>query len=99
LKAYEAANRRTERVFVGGMFSSDTFYHDDPDWWVKWADYGALVVEMETAGLYTLAAKFKVDALTILTVSDSLVTGEAASAEQREKEYTTMAEIAMEIAP
>jgi len=99
LKAYEAATRRTERVFVGGMFSSDTFYHDDPDWWVKWADYGALVVEMETAGLYTLAAKFKVDALTILTVSDSLVTGEAASAEQREKEYTTMAEIAMEIAP
>jgi purine-nucleoside phosphorylase len=99
LKAYEAAKKRTERVFVGGMFSGDTFYNDDPNWWVKWADYGALVVEMETAGLYTLAAKFKVDALTILTVSDSLVTGEIATAEQREKEYTTMAEIAMEIAP
>ena len=99
LKAYEAAKKRTERVFVGGMLSSDTFYHDDPDWWVKWADYGALVVEMETTGLYTLAAKFKVDALTILTVSDSVVTGEIDTAEQREKEYTTMAEIALEIAP
>jgi purine-nucleoside phosphorylase len=99
LKAYEAAKKRTERVFVGGMFSSDTFYHDDPDWWVKWADYGALVVEMETTGLYTLAAKFKVDALTILTVSDSVVTGELDSAEQREKGYTTMAEIALEVAP
>lgn len=99
LKAYEASKKRTERVFVGGMFSSDTFYNDNPDWWRKWADFGALVVEMETAGLYTLAAKFKVDALTVLTVSDSLVTGEAASAEQREKEYTTMAEIALEVAP
>ncbi len=99
LKAYEASKKRTERVFVGGMFSSDTFYNDNPDWWMKWADFGALVVEMETAGLYTLAAKFKVDALTVLTVSDSLVTGEAASAEQREKEYTTMAEIALEVAP
>ena len=78
LKAYAAALQRQARVYVGGMFSSDTFYHDDPDWWKKWADYGVLVVEMETSALYTLAAKFKIDALTILTVSDSLATGESA---------------------
>jgi purine-nucleoside phosphorylase len=81
------------------MFSSDTFYHDDPEWWKKWAAYGALVVEMETAGLYTLAAKFNVRALTVLTVVDSLVTGESSTAEQREKGFTQMAEIALEIAP
>lgn len=99
LKAYEAAKARTARVFVGGIFSSDTFYTDDPDAWKIWADYGALVTEMETNALYTLAAKFKVDALSILTVSDSLVTGESATPEQRERDFPLMAEIALEIAP
>jgi purine-nucleoside phosphorylase len=99
LKAYEAAKERTDRLFVGGMFAGDSFYHDDPNWWKKWADYGALVVEMESSALYTLAAKFKIDALSILTVSDSLATGETATAEQREKGYPMMAEIALEIAP
>jgi purine-nucleoside phosphorylase len=99
LKAYEAARDRGVRVHVGGMFSSDTFYDDDPDWWKKWAEYGALVCEMETSGLYTLAAKFKVDALSVLTVSDSLVTGESSTAEQRERDFPQMAEIALEISP
>jgi purine-nucleoside phosphorylase len=85
-------------VFVGGNFASDTFYNDDPEWWKKWAAYGVLVVEMETSGLYTLAAKFKVDALSVLTV-DSLVTGEWATAEQRERGFPQMAEIALEISP
>ncbi len=48
--------------------------------------------------LYTLAAKFKVDALTILTVADSLVTGAEEPAEAREKSFTQMVEIALEIA-
>lgn len=99
LKAYEAAKARGARVFVGGMFSSDTFYMDDPEAWKIWADYGALVTEMETNALYTLAAKFHVDALSILTVSDSLVTGEFATPEQREKSFPLMAEIALAIAP
>ena len=99
LKAYETAKELGIDAHVGGMFASGTFYHDDPDWWKIWAEYGVLVVEMETNALYTLAAKFKIDALSILTVSDSLVTGEAATAEEREKKYTQMAEIALEIAP
>ena len=99
LKAYEAAKARGARVYVGGMFSGDTFYNDDPDWWKIWAAYGALVCEMETNGLYTLAAKFKVDALSVLTVSDSLVTGESSTAEQRERNFPLMAEIALEISP
>ena len=99
LKAYQVAKERGIDVRVGGMLAGDTFYHDDPDWWKIWAEYGALAVEMESSALYTLAAKFKVDALSILTVSDSLVTGEEATAEQREKGFTQMAEIALEIAP
>jgi purine-nucleoside phosphorylase len=81
------------------MFASDTFYADDPEWWKIWAEYGALVVEMETACLYTLAAKFKVRALSVLTVSDSLVSGEFSTAEERERGFTQMAEIALEISP
>jgi purine-nucleoside phosphorylase len=99
LKAHEAAKERGIRVYVGGIFSSDSFYSDDPEWWKKWTEYGVLVCEMETSGLYTLAAKFKVDALAVLTVSDSLVTGESATAEQRERDFPQMAEIALEIAP
>ncbi|MEJ2708477.1 MAG: purine-nucleoside phosphorylase [Anaerolineales bacterium] len=98
LKAYQAAKQRGIDVQVGGIFSGDSFYNDDPDWWKIWADYGALVCEMESNGLYTLAAKFKVSALSILTVSDSLVTGEESTAEQRERGFNAMAEIALEIA-
>jgi len=99
LKAYQVAKERGIDVRVGGMLSGDTFYNDDPGWWKIWAEYGALVVEMETNALYTLAAKFKADALSILTVSDSLVAGEEATAQQREQGFTQMAEIALEIAP
>ena len=99
LKAYKVARDRGIKVHVGGMFAGDTFYNDDPDWWKLWADYGTLVVEMESSALYTLAAKFKVDALSILTVSDSLVTGEEASAEQRERSFPQMAQIALDISP
>jgi purine-nucleoside phosphorylase len=99
LKAYEAAKERGIKVYVGSIFSGDTFYNDDPEGWKNWAEYGVLAAEMETNALYTLAAKFKVNALSILTVSDSLVTGEAATAEQREKNFPQMAEIALAIAP
>ena len=99
LEAYQIARAKGIEVKVGGMFASDTFYNDDPDWWKKWAEYGVLVVEMETAGLYTLAAKFNAQALSILTVSDSLVTGDFATAKEREQSYTQMAEIGLEIAP
>lgn len=99
LKAYEAAKAGNVNVRVGNILTSDTFYHDDPESWKQWAAFGVLVVEMETAGLYTLAAKFGVDALSILTVSDSLVSGAQATSEQRERTFTRMIELALEIAP
>lgn len=51
---------------------------------------------METAQLYTTAAKFGVNALTLLTISDSLVTGEATSAEERQITFNDMIEVALE---
>lgn len=97
-KAYDKAIDLKLDVKVGNIFTSDTFYNDNPDSWKIWADFGALAVEMETAGLYTLAAKYGVNALTILTVSDSLVTGEETTSQERQETFTKMIEIALEIA-
>lgn len=98
LKAYQVAEDHGIDVRVGGILSGDTFYYDSPDWWKLWAEYGALAVEMETSALYTLAAKFKVNALSILTVSDDLVTGDRATTQQREQGFLQMAQIGLEIA-
>lgn len=95
-KAYDIAVEKGIEPKVGNIFSSDTFYHDDPDAWKHWAKFGCLAVEMEAAGLYTLAAKYGVDALTILTVSDHLITGELTTAEERQKTFTSMMEVALE---
>jgi len=97
-KAYYAAQRLNIEVKVGNVLTTDTFYHDEPNDWKRWADFGVLAVEMETVGLYTLAAKHGINALTILTVSDSLVTGEAATADERQSNFTQMMNIALEIA-
>lgn len=95
LKAYQAARGLTDRVFVGGVISGDSFYSDDPDWHKVWVQYGILAAEMEAAGLYTLAAKYKAQALAIMTVSDTILGGEEAPAEQREKGFSLMAEVAL----
>lgn len=96
-KAYDIATKKDIKVKVGNVLTTDSFYHDDPDSWKHWADYGVLAVEMETAVLYTLAAKFKVNALSILTVSDSLVTREETTSEERQKTFNQMVEIALEL--
>ena len=96
--AYDVAQQKNIHVKVGGILTSDTFYQDGPENRELWIEYGILAVEMEAAALYTLAAKFNVDALAILTVSDARAKGERATAEEREKSYTQMVEIALEIA-
>jgi len=97
-KAYDIALEKDISVKVGSVLTTDTFYNDDPNSWKHWANYGILAVEMETAVLYTLAAKFKVSALSILTVSDSLVTREETTSEERQKTFNQMVEVALELA-
>jgi len=96
--AYDVAVSKGIAVKVGNILSSDNFYNAEPELWKLWAEYGVLAIEMESAALYTLAAQHHVEALTILTVSDSLVTGEEEPAEAREKAFTQMFEIALAIA-
>ncbi|KAB7530130.1 purine-nucleoside phosphorylase [Flagellimonas olearia] len=94
-KAVNYAQQQNIPIKAGNVLSSDEFYVDDPNEYKLWAQYGILCVEMETAGLYTIAAKYKVRALSILTISDSLVTGESLSAMKRETSFRDMVEIAL----
>lgn len=97
-KAVDVAKEKNVPVKVGNILSSDIFYDADPDSWKKWSAMGVMGVEMEAAALYMNAAKAGVNALCILTVSDSLVTHEATTAEERQNTFTAMMEIALEIA-
>lgn len=96
-KAYEAGKAAGLNLRVGNIFTADLFYNDEADY-KKWADYGILAVEMESAALYTLAAKFNRQALSILTVSDHILTGEATSSEERQTTFNDMIVVALEAA-
>lgn len=95
--AVEKAEKMCVRYRVGNILSSDVFYGDDGDRWREWQKRGVLAVEMEAAALYMNAARSGKEALCICTISDSLVTGEASSAEQRQTSFTNMMEIAFDI--
>lgn len=98
IKAYELGKERNISIKAGNILTSDTFYGDEADGWEKWAKFGILCVEMETAQLYTTAAKLGARALTLLTISDSLVTGEATSAEERQTTFNDMIKLALDTA-
>jgi len=95
IKAADYARENNIPFKAGNVLSSDEFYEDDYNSYKHWADFGVLCVEMEAAGLYTIAAKYNVRALAILTVSDSLVTREALPAEEREQSFHSMIELAL----
>lgn len=97
-KATDVAKEKGIDVKVGNIYSSDIFYDEDSEVWKKWAKMGILAVEMEAAALYMNAARAGVNALCVLTVSDSLVTHEATTAEERQNSFTQMMEIALELA-
>ncbi len=96
--AVKAAKEKNINAVVGNILSSDTFYCADQTATEKWISMGILAVEMEAAALYMNAAQAKKNALCLLTISDSLITGESLSAEERQLSFTDMMEIALEIA-
>ncbi|HPX27642.1 MAG TPA: purine-nucleoside phosphorylase [Treponemataceae bacterium] len=94
-KAYETSKSLSIPVLCGPVTSTDLFY-DENDTWKLWAQYGVLAMEMETAELYTLAAKYGRKALSILTVSDHIATGESTTAEERQNTFSQMMKLALE---
>jgi purine-nucleoside phosphorylase len=97
MKAVTYTKENNIPIKVGNVLSSDLYYEHDPRAYKKWAEYGVKCVEMEAAGLYSIAAKFNIEALAILTISDSLVTGEKCSFEERERTFEEMVKIALNI--
>jgi purine-nucleoside phosphorylase len=97
-KAHELASARGVPVHAGSVVTCDRFYPDDDSWWDIWARHGVLAAEMETAAVYTLAARAGARALSLLAVSDHVAGGEHTTAEERQTSFTQMIEVALELA-
>ena len=98
-KAVTLAKEKKINYHVGNVLASDIFYHADTTSVEKWSRMGVLAVEMESYALFATAAYLGKNALTLLTISDSLVNDEPeTTAEEREKTFTAMMEVALEIA-
>jgi purine-nucleoside phosphorylase len=95
--AYDAGVAKGLHMKAGNVFTADIFYNDNAEH-EKWARHGILAIEMETSALYTLAAKFGRKALSVLTVSDHIITGEETTSEERQTTFNEMIEIALEAA-
>ncbi|MBQ1232177.1 MAG: purine-nucleoside phosphorylase [Clostridia bacterium] len=96
--AIAQAEKQGVHYHVGNILSSDMFYNDDPSDTMKWAKMGVMAVEMEAAALYMNAARAGKRGLCICTISDSLVTHEVTTAEERQNTFTQMMEIALDTA-
>ncbi|WP_029033521.1 purine-nucleoside phosphorylase [Salinimicrobium terrae] len=96
-QAIEIAKEKNIPVKAGNVLTSDEFYADEFESYQLWSNFGVLCVEMESSGLYTIAAKHGVNALSLLTISDSLVTKEKTTTEERETTFKGMVEIALEL--
>ena len=96
--AHQAAQQIGVPVHVGGIYSSDTFYDERQDLTDLLQRHGTLCVEMEAAELYMLAARYQRRALAILTISDHLLTHEALPADQRERSFGAMVQVALQAA-
>jgi len=97
-RAVAAAERRQLPFHVGNVFSADLFYTPDPAVFDLMERFGILGVEMETAGIYTLAAELGVEALAVCTVSDLIRTGERLTPDERQTSFDEMISLALETA-
>jgi len=96
-KAVESAKILNIRTIQGSVFSTNTFYDDTPNRWDIWEKHGILGVDMETQMLFTLAKRLGAKALSLLTVSDNILTGTSSSQKDREQSFNDMMKIALEI--
>ena len=96
--AHKITKEKAIPCCVGNVLTSDNFYNADSTANDKWIAMGIKCIEMETAALYMNAARAGKNALSILTISDNIITGEATSSEERQTAFTDMMEIALETA-
>jgi len=97
-RAVETAEQKGISVKVGSVFTADMFYNSNGNAAKQYRDMGLLAVEMETAGIYWEAMAAHKKALSLLTISDHIFTGEALNAADRQDSFTQMMEVALETA-
>jgi purine-nucleoside phosphorylase len=95
-KGVQAARTLDIEAKVGNVFTTDTFYQADPTFYDELDKLGIMAVDMETAGLYGVAAEYGANAMALFTVSDHVITGEALPAEDRQNTFNEMVKIALE---
>lgn len=96
-RAWDVTAEKGLRCQVGNVLSSDAFY-DGSGASKKWAEMGALCIEMEAAALYLNAIQARKNALAILTISDEVFTGRETTSQERQTAFTNMMEVALETA-
>ena len=96
-RAMEAAKAMNLRAHCGAVFTSEAFYGESEDTKAL-QKLGVLAVEMEASALYMNAALTGKNALTICTISDSAITGESMSAEERQNSFTDMIRLGLSLA-
>lgn len=95
-KAQQAADILGITLHGGNILSSDVFYNDDNQGMNAWLRMGVLAVEMESAALYTNAARAGKNALCICTISDKVFNRESSmTSKERETSFTQMMELAL----
>ena len=95
-KGVQAARTLDIEAKVGNVFTTDTFYQADPTFYEELDKLGIMAVDVETAGLYGVAAEYGANAMALFTVSDHVITGEALPAEDRQNTFNEMVKIALE---
>ena len=95
-KVANTAQKLNQKIHVGNIFTADLFYTPQPEMFAIMEKHGILAVEMEAAGLYGVAAEYGKKALTVLTVSDHIKTGEQTTADERETTFKDMMELTLE---
>lgn len=96
MTSYQRAKEHGFNVHVGNILSDDVFYKDSLDDTLRLAEHGVLAVEMEAAVIYYVAAKYGVQALSLMTVSDHMITGEETTSEERQSTFDEMMIVALE---
>lgn len=97
LNAYNNAQKMNIKTVQGSIFSTNTFYDTEPNRWEVWQKHGILACDMESQALFTISNRFNVKALSLLTVSDNIVTGVSSSQQEREKTFNDMMRIALSL--
>lgn len=90
------AKKMNINVSIGNFFTSDSFYNDDNTMLNILKKYNIVGIDMETAGIYSVASEFNAKALSMCTVSDHIIREESLSSKDREASFDNMIEIALE---